>query len=50
MAFGDALRSSTLHDVPPNCPSQLSKCALTLQKIQSGDGFPLVIGTECDLL
>ncbi|XP_020616802.1 PX domain-containing protein kinase-like protein [Orbicella faveolata] len=30
MAFGDALRSSTLHDVPPNCPSQLSKCALTL--------------------
>ena len=27
MAFGDALRSSILQDVPPNCPSQLGKSA-----------------------
>ena len=30
MAFGDALRTSILQDVPTNCPSQLSKRAFNL--------------------
>ncbi|KAJ7336032.1 hypothetical protein OS493_013406 [Desmophyllum pertusum] len=30
MAFGEALRSSTLHDIPPNCPSQLGSVLLSI--------------------
>ncbi|XP_078342522.1 PX domain-containing protein kinase-like protein isoform X2 [Oculina patagonica] len=30
MAFGEPLRSSTLHDVPPNCPLQLRSVLLSI--------------------
>lgn len=49
MAFGDAPRSSTLQDVPPNCPSQLSKCALPFKTLLFSVYMQTLNGTYCNL-
>ena len=46
MAFSEPLRSSTLQDVPPNCPLQLSKYSILilvrkLTNIMSSEPFVL---------